>query len=500
MKNPFDLSLYLVTDRPLSGGRDMAWIVREAAAGGVTMVQLREKECSTAEFIALARQLKTALLPLGIPLIINDRVDVALAVDADGVHIGQSDMPYETARALLGEEKIIGLSVETMEEVVAANALDVDYIGISPVYATPTKTDTLTPFGLEGIEEVMRLSRHRCVAIGGMNRDTIGEVIARGVEGVAVVSAIVAAKSPREASEELAAIIREHRSETSEFSEYSEHSEDSENPYFSIKKVLTIAGSDSGGGAGIQADIKSISANGCFAASAITAITAQNTLGVNAVEGLSIDVIEGQIDAVLSDIGADSIKIGMLHSSEVVQCVARMLRKYDIKDVVLDPVMVSTSGHRLIEESAIEVLKVELMPMARVITPNIPEAEILLGESISKQGDLPDAARRLAEKYGVSVLLKAGHLVNDELIDIFYNHETEEVVELSARRVDTRNTHGTGCTLSSAFAAQLAKGLSLTEAACAAKHYINQAIIHGAHQEIGHGHGPVHHFYALVGK
>ena len=161
MKNPFDLSLYLVTDRPLSGGRDMAWIVREAAAGGVTMVQLREKECSTAEFIALARELKIALRPLGIPLIINDRVDVALAVDADGVHIGQSDMPYETARALLGEEKIIGLSVETMEEVVAANALDVDYIGISPVYATPTKTDTLTPFGLEGIEEVMRLSSHQ---------------------------------------------------------------------------------------------------------------------------------------------------------------------------------------------------------------------------------------------------------------------------------------------------------------------------------------------------
>ena len=491
MKIPFDLSLYLVTDRPLSGGRDMAWIVREAAAGGVTMVQLREKECSTAEFIALARQLKTALQPLGIPLIINDRVDVALAVDADGVHIGQSDMPYETARQLLGPDKIIGLSVETMEEVIAVNALDVDYIGISPVYATPTKTDTLAPFGLEGIEEVMRLSRHRCVAIGGMNRDTIGEVIARGVEGVAVVSAIVAAESPREASEELAAIVRNHRSETSEYPE------DSENLHSPIKKVLTIAGSDSGGGAGIQADIKSISANGCFATSAITAITAQNTLGVNAVEGLSIDIIEGQIDAVLSDIGADSIKIGMLHSSEVVQCVARMLRKYNIKDVVLDPVMVSTSGHRLIEESAIEVLKAELMPMARVITPNIPEAEILLGEAINKQGDLPAAARRLAEQYGVSVLLKAGHLVNDELIDIFYNHEIEEVVELSARRIDTRNTHGTGCTLSSAFAAQLAKGLSLTDAARAAKHYINEAIIYGANQEIGHGHGPVAHFYKL---
>ena len=491
MKIPFDLSLYLVTDRPLSGGRDMACIVREAAAGGVTMVQLREKECSTAEFIALARELKRALSPLGIPLIINDRVDVALAVDADGVHIGQSDMPYDVARRLLGPDKIIGLSVETMEEVIAANALDVDYIGISPVYATPTKTDTLAPFGLEGIEEVMRLSRHRCVAIGGMNRDTIGEVIARGVEGVAVVSAIVAAESPREASEELAAIIRRNRISNTRIIQNSE---------FKIQnypRVLTIAGSDSGGGAGIQADIKSISANGCFAASAITAITAQNTLGVNAVEGLSIEIIEGQIDAVLSDIGAESIKIGMLHSAEVVQCVARMLRKYNIKDVVLDPVMVSTSGHRLIEESAIEVLKAELMPMARVITPNIPEAEILLGEAISKQGDLPAAARRLAEQYGVSVLLKAGHLVNDELIDIFYNHETEEVVELSARRVDTRNTHGTGCTLSSAFAAQLAKGLSLTEAARAAKHYINEAIIYGANQEIGHGHGPVAHFYKL---
>ena len=489
MVKPFDLSLYLVTDRPLSGGRDMAWIVREAAAGGVTMVQLREKECSTAEFIQLARELKAALTPLGIPLIINDRVDVALAVDADGVHIGQSDMPYAAARKLLGSNKIIGLSVETMDEVIAANALDVDYIGISPVYATPTKTDTLTPFGLDGVDEVMRCSRHRCVAIGGMNRDTVGEVIAHGVEGVAVVSAIVAAPSPREAAAELAEIISTKRPDVAR---------ENHNSKFIIQnypRVLTIAGSDSGGGAGIQADIKSISANGCFATSAITAITAQNTLGVNAVEGLSIDILEGQIEAVLSDIGTDSVKIGMLHSAEVVHSVARLLRKYGIKDVVLDPVMVSTSGHKLIEDSAIAVLKSDLMPLARVITPNIPEAEILLGEPIEKQGDLPAAARRLARQYGVSVLLKAGHLVDDELIDIFYNNETGEVIELSARRVDTPNTHGTGCTLSSAFAAQLAKGLPLTEAARAAKAYINNAIIHGAAYKIGNGHGPVCHFY-----
>ena len=495
MVKPFDLSLYLVTDRPLSGGRDMAWIVREAAAGGVTMVQLREKECSTAEFIQLARELKAALAPLGIPLIINDRVDVALAVDADGVHIGQSDMPYATARKLLGSNKIIGLSVETMDEVIAANALDVDYIGISPVYATPTKTDTLTPFGLDGVDEVMRCSRHRCVAIGGMNRDTVGEVIAHGVEGVAVVSAIVAAPSPREAAAELAAIIKDNRHEHSENSEVSENNCQLSTVNCQLRRVLTIAGSDSGGGAGIQADIKSISANGCFATSAIAAITAQNSLGVNGVEGLSITTLEGQIEAVLSDIGTDSVKIGMLHSAEVVHSVARLLRKYGIKDVVLDPVMVSTSGHKLIEDSAIAVLKSDLMPLARVITPNIPEAEILLSEPIERQGDLPGAARRLAQQYGVSVLLKAGHLVGDELIDIFYNYETGEVAELSARRVDTPNTHGTGCTLSSAFAAQLAKGLPLTEAARAAKAYINNAIIHGAAYKIGNGHGPVCHFY-----
>ena len=487
----FDLSLYLVTDRPLAQGRDISWIVREAVAGGVTMVQLREKDCSTGEFIALAKELKSVLHPLGIPLIINDRIDVALAVDADGVHIGQSDMPYAMARQLLGPDKIIGLSVETLDEVIAANALDVDYIGISPVYATPTKTDTLPPFGLEGVAEVLRLSRHRCVAIGGMNRDTIGEVIARGVEGAAVVSAIVAADSPRCASEELAAIIKRNKISNTR------NIQNSEFKIQNYPRVLTIAGSDSGGGAGIQADIKSISANGCFAASAITAITAQNTLGVNAVEGLSIDIIEGQIEAVLSDIGTDSIKIGMLHSAEVVQCVARMLRKYNIKDVVLDPVMVSTSGHKLIEDDAIEVMRTELMPLARVITPNIPEAKILLGEHIDNQSALPQAARRLAEKYHVSVLLKAGHLVNDELIDVFYNRETDEVIYLSARRIDTPNTHGTGCTLSSALAAQLAKGLPLTEAVRAAKTYINEAIIHGANYTIGHGHGPVSHFYCL---
>ena len=207
MRPEFDMSLYLVTDRPLSRGRDIEWIVEEAVKGGTTIVQLREKDCSTAEFVAIASRLMQRLKPLGIPLLINDRIDVALAVDADGVHIGQSDMPYDVARRLLGNDKIIGLSVETMDEVVEANALDVDYIGVSPVYSTATKTDTLQPFGLEGLRRAAELSRHRIVAIGGMNSSTIGDVIACGIEGVAVVSAIVSADSPCDASRKLRAIV-----------------------------------------------------------------------------------------------------------------------------------------------------------------------------------------------------------------------------------------------------------------------------------------------------
>ena len=206
MKNA--LKLYLVTDRPLSLGRDIEEIVREAVEGGVTMVQLREKECPTGEFVALAKRLKALLAPLGVPLIINDRVDVALAVDADGVHIGQSDMPYEVARRLLGKEKIIGLSVENFEDLEVANTLDVDYVGISPVYGTPTKSDTAEPFGLEGLRRAVEMSVHPTVAIGGMNAQTIGEVMAAGTDGVAVVSAICSAPSPRKATEELLGVIK----------------------------------------------------------------------------------------------------------------------------------------------------------------------------------------------------------------------------------------------------------------------------------------------------
>lgn len=201
------LKLYLVTDRDLSLGRSLEEVVSEAVAGGVTMVQLREKDAATGEFIELAGRLMKILTPLGIPLIINDRVDVALAVDADGVHIGQSDMPYKTARRLLGPDKIIGLSVENMDDLIKANSLDVDYVGISPVYGTPTKTDTAEPFGLEGLRKAVNMSKHPTVAIGGMNAGTIADVMAAGTDGVAVVSAICSAENIREAAAQLKDIV-----------------------------------------------------------------------------------------------------------------------------------------------------------------------------------------------------------------------------------------------------------------------------------------------------
>ena len=262
-------------------------------------------------------------------------------------------------------------------------------------------------------------------------------------------------------------------------------------------RVLTIAGSDSGGGAGIQADIKAISAMGCYAASAITAITVQNTLGVEDVHAVPLEILAGQIDAVLSDIGADAIKIGMLHSAEVVNLVADKIEQYDIRNVVLDPVMVSTSGHRLIEESAIEHIHKRLLPLARVITPNIPEAEILAARTIADETDFPEVAKLLSDNGKVSVLLKAGHLTGEDLVDYFYNAEDGTMTQLPSKRIHTQNTHGTGCTLSSAFAAALARGESLTQAARSAKQYIEKTIISGSRYKIGNGHGPVNHFWIL---
>lgn len=201
------LTLYLVTDELLAGGRNIEDVVLQAVQGGVTMVQLREKFLPARDFVKRAARLKNILAPYGVPLIVNDRVDVALAAGADGVHIGQSDMPYDLARRMLGHDKIIGLSVENFDQIDEANCLDVDYIGVSPVFATTTKTDTAAPFGLDGLRRAVRLSVHPTVAIGGMNAQTASGVMACGTDGIAVVSAIMGATDPRAAAAELKKIV-----------------------------------------------------------------------------------------------------------------------------------------------------------------------------------------------------------------------------------------------------------------------------------------------------
>lgn len=262
-------------------------------------------------------------------------------------------------------------------------------------------------------------------------------------------------------------------------------------------RLLTIAGSDSGGGAGIQADLKTFSACGCYGMSAITALTAQNTVGVTDIHPVPVPFLEAQIRAVFDDIGVDGVKIGMLHSKEVIECVARLLTEYGCKRVVLDPVMVATSGDPLIREDAIEAMKEILFPAVHLITPNIPEAELLLGRKICGAAELIDAAKELVDAHSLNVLLKAGHLSEDTLEDVLVTAESGKVDIYSNTRLTTKNTHGTGCTMSSAIASYWSKGLELAEAVAEAEEYLHSAIKAGADYAIGGGHGPVHHFHAV---
>lgn len=263
--------------------------------------------------------------------------------------------------------------------------------------------------------------------------------------------------------------------------------------------ALTIAGSDPSGGAGVQADLKTFSALGVYGASAITAVVDENTVGVYGVHPIPDDIVAGQIRSVLTDIGADAVKIGMLHDASLIRTVRDTLAEFPIvRDIVLDPVMVATSGDPLLIDDAVATLRDELIPASRVITPNLPEASLLLQQQIDHQDQLEDAAIALSKASGgVSVMLKAGHLDTDTLTDIFYNAETGNVMRLTSTKIDTCNTHGTGCTLSSAIAACLARGLSLDDAVRSAKDYLYAAIAAGAAYGIGHGHGPVCHFHNL---
>jgi hydroxymethylpyrimidine/phosphomethylpyrimidine kinase len=268
--------------------------------------------------------------------------------------------------------------------------------------------------------------------------------------------------------------------------------------HYPIPHILTIAGSDSGGGAGIQADLKTFAAFGAFGMSAITAVTSQNSLGVHWVEYLSIQSIDTQIHSVIADFGVDAVKVGMLGSTEIVECVAKAVTQYGLKNIVLDPVLVATSGATLGDKSTSVAIVQHLFPLARIVTPNLYEASMFMGGKVTTKEQMILAAHAFLKMGPQAVLIKGGHLENSsELVDILVTEEHGEILvhEFSHPKIDTKNTHGTGCTLSSAIACGLGTGLSLLEAVDVGIDYVQQALLHGTHLKIAQANGPLWHAF-----
>lgn len=262
-----------------------------------------------------------------------------------------------------------------------------------------------------------------------------------------------------------------------------------------LRTALTIAGSDSSGGAGVQADIKTMMANGVFAMSAITALTAQNTTGVRSIQNATPEFLTDEIDMVFEDIFPDAVKIGMVSESSLIHVIAEKMKQYQPKYIVVDPVMVATSGAKLISDDAVDTLKKELLPLATILTPNIPETEVLADMKVNSNEDMETAAKKIYEKYHCAVLCKGGHSLNDAN-DLLCSKDGLQW--FNGKRIDNPNTHGTGCTLSSAIASNLAKGFDLKESVARAKDYISGAL--NAQLDLGHGSGPMNHAFDQHGK
>ena len=467
------LLLYAVTDRAWLDEQTLLDQVESALKGGITCLQLREKDLDQAEFLKEALEIKELCKHYAVPFIINDNVEVALACQANGIHVGQNDLPVQQVRALVGKAMMIGVSVQTVTQAKQAESDGADYLGVGAVFPTSTKADaTLVSF--ETLQEICKATTLPVVAIGGITAKNLPLLKGSGIQGVALVSAIFAQPDIEQACQQLLVQSRAVLQGAP------------------MKKVLTIAGSDCSGGAGIQADIKTITAHKMYAMSAVTALTAQNTTGVYGIVNLSADFVGQQLDCIFTDIVPDAVKIGMVSSNEIIETIAAKLKFYGAKNIVLDPVMVSTSGHRLISQDAMQALITHLFPLAQLITPNIPEAEVLCGFSIRNQEDMIRAATTLSQQFSGAILIKGGHFVS-EATDLLLHQGALQWFK--GQRIATINTHGTGCTLSSAIACNLANGKSLAESVEAAKRYLTGAL--EAKLNLGKGHGPLDHTYWL---
>ena len=459
--------LYLITDDNCDG--TLLERVATALRGGVRIVQYRDKHATTTAKLEMALCLVSLCHQAGAILIINDDPHLALSSNADGVHLGQKDGAVAVARALLGPEKLIGVSTRTIKEAQRAAAAGADYIGLGSLYPTATKGDAVV-VGLERLKAVRTAVALPIVAIGGIDRDNAGAVIAAGADCIAVISAVMQAPRPDLAAGELNLLFNRLLPKPQ-------------------GRVLTIAGSDSGGGAGIQADLKTITLLGSYGMSAITALTAQNTRGVSAIHAVPSGFVDAQVEAVVTDIGVDVVKTGMLLNAEIIAVVAAAIERHGILAVV-DPVMIAKGGASLLQNDAISALCRELIPRAYLLTPNIPEAEALTGLVITDEAGMERAARALQSLGAANVLLKGGHLAGDEAVDLLLcGNKLQRFV---APRITTTNTHGTGCTFAAAIAAFLAQGWPLPIAVGRAKDFLTAAI--ASAQPLGKGHGPVNHW------
>lgn len=476
-----DLSLYLVTDAALCGERGVVETVRQAVEGGARIVQLRDKHATdaetTAQLIELSRVIDGRAL-----LVVNDRLDAALAARAagarvDGVHLGQSDRSVQWAREALGPDALIGLTANSTEHLEAVRLLPegtVDYLGVGVIRPTSTKPDHPPALGIDGFAAFAAASPLPCVAIGGVGIDDIEALRAAGAAGVAVVSALCAADDPRSAA---SAFIARWRAA-------------------GVPRVLSIAGSDPSGGAGIQADLKSIAASGGYGMAALTALTAQNTMGVRGVHVPPTAFLRAQLDAIADDIIIDAVKIGMLANAEVIRIVGEWLDENRPPIVVIDPVMVATSGDRLLDAEAEHELA-RLLTRAHLLTPNLGELAVLAGRGIDGWQDALAAASALSEATGAQVLVKGGHLGGAEAPDALVDAADGTTIEFTGARIPTRNTHGTGCSLSSAVATHLARGADAAAAVGAARDWLRESLTAADVLQVGRGNGPIHHFAGL---
>lgn len=474
------LLLYAVTDRAWTGEKTLYQQVEEAISGGATMVQIREKDMEEEAFLQEACQIRELTRAYGIPLIINDNIKVAIACGADGVHVGQEDMEVSEARRILGPDKIIGVTAKTVEQAKRAEEHGADYLGSGAVFGSATKKNAVF-MSKETLAAICRSVSVPVVAIGGIHRGNAAELKGTGIAGIAVVSGIFGAEDIRKETEEL-----RREAEKAVGVEQA-----------ALPPVLTIAGSDCSGGAGIQADLKTMAAFRTYGMSVITSLTAQNTMGVEGIFDVTPEFAKMQLDCVFQDIPPMAVKIGMVSQTELIEAIAEKLRQYKARHVVLDPVMVSTSGNRLLAEDAVTALTERLFPLAELITPNIPEARELSGMEIEDAGQMEEAARRLGQKFQTAVLLKGGHQV-EEASDVLYQPKQDSHLWFPGTRIDTRNTHGTGCTLSSAIACGLAKGMGMEESIRAAKAYVRDALSTGL--DLGRGNGPLNHCVLVENK